>query len=369
MPSPSHEEFLSRGGFGSLNGIRCLSITAVIWHHTVSGVDWLPITRRGFLGVDMFFVLSGFLIVTLLLRERDRTGQISLKKFYARRALRIFPVYYGLLAVMSVLFGVVSPQGKTAGPFFAELAYYVSYTANWVVLHSMFAIAWSLAAEEQFYLIWPPIERFARRIAVPLLLIVIFLNQLVNFGYLDSVLEGRMGLARAEIPMLQATFTPISLGVLLAHVLHSRAGFERVGWLLSRRWMSPLALALVIALSDTAAVDIAGWTRLSIQVAMAVFLASCVVCENHVLNPMLTLWPVARVGIISYGVYLYHPLARHAAEALVSPTLSRLPLALFVACFLVSVVVADLSYRYYESWFLQMKERFHVRKESCSAAA
>src|SRR5262245_42024739 len=101
-----YDEFRSRKTFASLDGIRCLSIVAVIWHHSVVGVPWLPGTERGFLGVDMFFVLSGFLIVTLLLRERDKTGAISMREFYARRALRIFPPYYALLAVLTVYFAL-----------------------------------------------------------------------------------------------------------------------------------------------------------------------------------------------------------------------------------------------------------------------
>src|SRR5688500_8977594 len=109
-PAVSHDAFLRTRHFGSLDGVRCFSILAVVWHHTDHswvGAAW---AGRGFLGVDMFFVLSGFLIVTLILREKDRTGTISLKDFYVRRTLRIFPIYYGLLLVLAALYGISKPD-------------------------------------------------------------------------------------------------------------------------------------------------------------------------------------------------------------------------------------------------------------------
>ena len=76
-PISAHTAYLNRRYFGSLDGIRGLAILVVVWHHTAPRFSWLPMSGRGFLGVDMFFVMSAFLIVTLLLRERDRTNQQS----------------------------------------------------------------------------------------------------------------------------------------------------------------------------------------------------------------------------------------------------------------------------------------------------
>jgi peptidoglycan/LPS O-acetylase OafA/YrhL len=367
MPPSSYEEFRSRRSFGSLDGIRCLSIVAVVWHHTVSGLDWLPATKRGFLGVDMFFVLSGFLIVTLLLRERARTGAISLPKFYARRALRIFPAYYGLLAAIALVFGSFKQSSSLAGPFFAELPYYLTYTANWVELHTMLAIAWSLAAEEQFYLVWPPIEKLAGRIAIPLLLVIIAVNQAVNFRLLDAWILSRTGLDAAGLPMLQATFTPICLGVLLAHVLHSRRGFGVASRAFSSAWASPLCLAVVLVLADLRSPDISGWQRLLIQLSMTAFLCSCVAREDHALRRALIFAPVARIGVISYGVYLFHPIARHAADLVLQKASLDLPLLLFATCLSFTIVAAEISYRYYEAPFLRMKDWLHARNGSGSA--
>src|SRR5437870_3157565 len=89
-------EFRQTRYFGALDGLRCLSIVAVVAFHTLRGTS-SPIVLRGNLGVDLFFLISGFLITTLLIRERSQYGAISLKKFYIRRTLRIFPLYYAVL--------------------------------------------------------------------------------------------------------------------------------------------------------------------------------------------------------------------------------------------------------------------------------
>lgn len=368
MPPASHAEFLSRRTFGSLDGIRCLSIVAVVWHHTVIGVPWLPATQRGFLGVDMFFAVSGFLIVTLLLRERERTGGISLVQFHVRRALRIFPAYYAVLLAVTVALGVFRPDGALAGPFFRELPYYLTYTANWVELHTLLAIAWSLAAEEQFYLAWPPVEKWLRKLAVPVLLAVIALNQAVNFHLLDAQIESLTGMRVSQLPMLQSTFTPICLGVGLAHWLHSPAGFAQASRLLGARLAAPVTLAALVALCMIPNPDIAGWHRLAIQLAMAAFLCACVVRDDHGLRAALELPAVARIGVVSYGVYLFHPFGRHAAEAALHAASLEVPLALFAACLALTVAAAEISYRWYETPFLRLKDWLQSRAVQRRAA-
>src|SRR5271156_417245 len=98
-----YADFRNESRFGSLDGLRCLSILAVIWHHAGGWRSSTGILSHGFWGVDVFFAISGFLITTLLLRERDRYQSISLKLFYLRRSLRIFPLYYGVLLIYAAL--------------------------------------------------------------------------------------------------------------------------------------------------------------------------------------------------------------------------------------------------------------------------
>lgn len=146
------------GRIASLDGLRALAVLSVLLAHQAR---YLPGTQplasiAGPLGVQIFFVISGFLITTLLLRERALTGAISVPRFYARRALRILPVFYGFVLVVVALqmsHGISLPPGN--------LWYVLTYTANYAPAGCWWTgHLWSLAVEEQFYLIWPLMLRF-----------------------------------------------------------------------------------------------------------------------------------------------------------------------------------------------------------------
>ena len=150
----------------SLDGLRAVSVMAVVLYH--AGVSWMP---GGFLGVEVFFVVSGFLITALLIDERHHSGAISLRQFWIRRARRLLPALYLLLAVVSVASMLVyrDAAGRMGGDVLAALF----YVSNWWQIYlseSYFAQAgrppllqhlWSLAIEEQFYLVFPPLFALA----------------------------------------------------------------------------------------------------------------------------------------------------------------------------------------------------------------
>lgn len=355
-----YDRYRATRQFGSLDGLRCAAILAVIWHHTVpEGHGPFPAEGRGFLGVDLFFVLSGFLIVTLLLRERDSTGSISLKKFYARRTLRIFPLYYGLLAGLTLVMLVAKPGTETSRQFFAALPSYLTYTSNWTTVHAVnLGITWSLAAEEQFYLIWPAVEKILRRGWLWFALAgVLVLNQAVNFRLMDAWLEKTLGLRYDDLSMLQVTFTPILLGVTMAHVLHHRRAFDAVNSVLGR-WGSSLVLFLGLIVLCNLPGDLGGWPRLLIQLTMMALLAACVVREDHALRRVLTFPWVVRIGVISYGMYLFHLWARQVAVIVIGRSSAAFPGDLFLLTLLLTVLVSEASFRFYEQPFLKLKKRF-----------
>ncbi len=357
-PAPEgHAAFRGTRVFGSLDGIRALSILAVVWHHAHGGVEHIALSTRGYLGVDMFFVLSGFLIVTLLLRERDKSGTISFGKFYARRSLRIFPLYYALLALLAVAL-LVKRQSSMAGPFFDDLPYLLTYTSNWVESASILAIAWSLATEEQFYLVWPPIEKFLRGAITPILVAALAFNQAINFGLLDGFLESVLGLDRTHLEILQATFTPILLGVALAHLLHSGAGFALVRRLTGFTGAPVVYLAATLACANWASDDISGLPRLLIQLSMTGLLAASVVKEHHMLRGLLSFRPLVRIGVVSYGMYLLHMFCLHGARVAEGKLAPDTPLLRFALCTLITWGVAEVSFRFFEGPVLRFKERF-----------
>ncbi len=162
----AHKRFRETPVFGSLDGLRCLSILAVIWHHTGGHSFDITLSGQGRHGVTLFFAISGFLITTLLLREQDKLGYFSLRKFYARRSLRIFPLYYSVL-LLYIVGVLITDQGEDyERQFWSNLPAFATYTTNWfVALDSdrvIFYFAWSLATEEQFYLTWPWIQKYLR---------------------------------------------------------------------------------------------------------------------------------------------------------------------------------------------------------------
>src|SRR6266480_5536075 len=143
-----------------LDGLRALAIIGVLLYH--AGVGWMP---GGLLGVDLFFVVSGFLITSLLIAELQNAGRIALGAFYRRRALRLLPALAAVLFVTVVMIGTFWPQ--EVARFRGDLVASFGYVTNWwfIVRHESYFIAsgrpspfqhlWSLALEEQFYLVWP----------------------------------------------------------------------------------------------------------------------------------------------------------------------------------------------------------------------
>ncbi len=156
------EEVPGRRGLGhvpELDGIRGIAILLVIAHHThfvlAPSAGWLP--KGGFLGVDVFFVLSGFLITSLLLGEHAVSGRLRLWRFYGRRALRLLPALFTLLGVYLVYAYVTDYPGGPVRSGVLSIAFYYS---NWRVAYTLRGAPglgglWSLAVEEQFYLVWP----------------------------------------------------------------------------------------------------------------------------------------------------------------------------------------------------------------------
>jgi peptidoglycan/LPS O-acetylase OafA/YrhL len=344
-----YASYLSTRAFGSLDGLRAAAILAVVWHHTPhETTGQATLLERCFLGVDLFFVISGFLIVTLLLRERRRTGDISLRGFYARRFLRIFPAYYATLALVAVLAFV--GHGSEAAALRHDLPYALFYVSNLVSMTSMLTITWSLSTEEQFYLIIPALKKYLRGYVPALLIFLYVLLALPTFGFFPSW----------NLPVFfrQTTFGPILLGVLLAHVLDDPRGFAWF-WRLLHHGLSPLlAAALLLLVASYPAEDISGWLRMAIHFSMVLLVASCVVRERHVLRPVLSFWPIRRIGIVSYGIYLFHKLVRHIVDKGLGHWGVSSSVVFFLALALASWAVAELSYRYFESRFLALKSRF-----------
>lgn len=359
----AHRSFLGEKFFTSLDGLRGLSIIPVVWHH--AGGHQPGLLGQGHQGVQLFFAISGFLITTLLLREQERAGVISLRNFYVRRTLRIFPAYYATLFLYVALVTVME-RGSPAGlQFWMNLRYYLTYTSNWFVdLASgprvIFYFAWSLATEEQFYLMWPSVVRFARRWWQPVVVMVALLaaSEWARFGVPPGTMMTSQPL---QIRMLASIASPICLGCLLAYLLNSPSGFRAALRVAGARWSAPLATALLLA---SIAVEVV--PPLVISLAMVYLVATVVVRPDHGMRIAFDNRALMYVGKISYGIYLYHLLAINAARRF-GP--SREPVIVFLLALPIAIGIATASYRWFELPFQRLKRRFEVRPVPAGSAA
>lgn len=346
--------------FGSLNGLRCLSILLVLWHHRPqlfdAAVELPQILHRGFAGVDFFFVLSGFLITTLLLREEESHGEFSIIGFYRRRALRIMPLYF--LVVILCAFWWIGVRGQDE--WWPLLPYYFLFLANF--LNSdipLLAPTWSLSVEEQYYLLWPTVLLFLPwvRWRASLLVALISVAVMSDQGILPTF-EPFPPTDEATFIMPMGSYAAILIGSLAAIVLHHPTGFAISSVVFSSR-VAPLFLFGLLLVSWQVLPEIlSGWPNLVMHGLMAAIVMSLVVREDHLAAPVLTWRPIARVGEISYGVYLWHlvglDLGYRFSRALgIEGNFigwGALPIYL-----LLSYLIAEISYRYFETYFLRLK--------------
>jgi peptidoglycan/LPS O-acetylase OafA/YrhL len=348
-----HALYMRASRFESLDGLRFLSIVPVVWHHsTPRPLD--GVLGRGPLGVDLFFAISGFLITTLMLRERRDAGAVSVSRFYARRCLRIFPLYYAVLGLYALRAWLLLPDGAQRTHFLHSLPFFATYTSNWFVDFSVthpviFAFGWSLAAEEQFYLLWPWVLRLTRGwgapVAVALLLLAI--DQSVERGlFVDALPPG--GLLRR---MAVSIATPICMGALLAHALHHPRAFAAAFAFLGGRASSVILLALLALL-----VCADGAPLVAAQLAMTLLVGACCVRPDHALRALTDAAPVRWIGSVSYGVYMLHVAAITAAKRVLPAAWSGAGFV-FALGFGVALLLAAASHRWFEARFLRLRDR------------
>lgn len=344
-----HAAFVQTKSFQSLDGLRALAILAVLWHHHADhALPGLAFTARGFLGVDLFFIISGFLITTLLLREKSQTGTISLRGFYLRRFLRILPPYYLMLLVVAAT-AFLKPGATGLDAVRHDLPYAVFFLSNLVPMQSLLAITWSLSVEEQFYLLAPTLEKRARRILPYLFPVAYVMVSLPLFAPFDA----------AALPSFfkETTFGPILLGVMLAHALDAPGSFGLLRRLAGWRPAPMIFAVLAVVAASSPVENFTGWSRLLAHWALLALVASCVVREDNLLAPLLRSWPLRRIGVVSYGIYLYHLLTMHFVVKALDAAGVPLGHSVFVANTFASWAVAEISYRLFEVRFLELKAR------------
>ncbi|MFI6760327.1 acyltransferase family protein [Micromonospora sp. NPDC050417] len=338
-----------RAGYrGDIEGLRALAVVLVLLSH--AGLDFLP---GGFVGVDVFFVISGFLITGLLVAELERTGKISITGFYARRAKRLLPaagLVLGTTLVLTLFFLPKTRWAETGWDVVASGA----YVMNWRLAEqavdylavgdapSILQHYWSLAVEEQFYLVWPLLlivaawAGWARR---RWLLAALALIAVPSFAW--SVYLTESDPARSYF-VTTTRMWELALGGGLALLSHRLARLPRpVAALLG--WVG-LGAVVVAALRITPSMAFPGYLALLPTVGAAAVIAAGV-AGRFGPELLLGLRPVRAVGALSYSLYLWHWPLLVAAEA----RFGELSVPAGLAVVGLSVVPAVLTYHYLEN--------------------
>jgi peptidoglycan/LPS O-acetylase OafA/YrhL len=352
-----HSEYLATRHFGALDGLRCLSIVPVVWHHSTPRP--LPgFFGKGPAGVDLFFCISGFLITTLLLREKSRTNEIALGGFYARRALRILPLYYAVLLSYVAFAALLPASVPQRAHFFHTLPYYASFTANWfadfgVSYPILFSFAWSLCIEEQFYAFWPWLVRsLSKRGALLAMLALLACDAAAERGFLGAILPT----SSLALRFVTSFAAPIGLGAILALALDTRRSFAPLARVLGHSWSAPLALALVIALLVWPSAPLFGF-----QLALTALVGACVIRDRNGLARLLQARGVSYIGRVSYGVYLLNLTAIGLVRR-AFPDHTESSVFVFALSFPIALGLAALSHRYLEAPFLRQSARFRDQR-------
>ena len=317
--------------------------------------DPIRLLKSGFLGVDFFFVLSGFLITTLLLREEERNGVFSLKGFYWRRFLRIVPVYFLVVTALGIYY--VALKGETE--YLKILPFYYLFLSNFLASEiPMLGPTWSLSVEEQYYMVWPLLLLLTpRRFIMPVLIGLIALNVVAVTGGLRIIGIKPIEIDPLVISMFTATYAPILIGTVLAILLHKKAGFDGLRRILGFKWATPVSFVALLVLVNFRPPDVTGLPNLLIHLTMAACLASIVIREDHALRSVFTFRPIVRIGEISYGIYLYHLIGLHIATIGLSKIGLQEGWYIFVTYGLITVAISEVSFRYYETPFLNLRHR------------
>jgi len=331
----------------SLDGLRALSISFVLLAHATASLPALHgASALSAFGVRVFFVISGYLITSLLIKEEQKTGTISLRHFYLRRTLRIFPPFY--------LFVVVVTLGAAVGWFSVErldVLAALTYTTNyhqergWDLGH-----AWSLAVEEQFYLLWPFLVKYlgsakASRVAIA----TVVAAPLLRIGLLMFAPSFRDGIGYTFPTVADA----IATGCLLACYAPRLAAMPRVVAFLQRPafWWIPV-IALAAKFGPSAKLDCLLWQSVS-NFGIALLIWRVVNLPGDWAGRLLNARPVVFVGVLSYSLYLWQQpfLSPHSTLAV-----ARFPLNLAIA-----FTLALASYHLIERPALRLRARLERR--------
>lgn len=354
--------------FKGLNTLRFYAAVSVVIHHIMYnprvwyGLPDLPDTvGRFFLNgtdaVHLFFVLSGFLITYLMLVERERTGTVSVKKFYVRRILRIWPLYYALILVSALVLPIILTNFKNpmATPLLAVLLLIFQGNIAFILYYPFPPLEhlWSIAIEEQFYLVIPHVGKSGAN------LVKVFIAVIAFWWFLMAFTAWRDPNDFFTILIAYMRYDCIAVGGLFACAYYFKAALLKWIYHPVIGGLSILVTVIVAAVvPETLGIPYTVFTA----VMFGILILNIATNENFILK-LYHPW-LEEAGNWSYGIYMLHPLMlliflNFAHERMHEPFYQ---FAIYPIIVLGTIGLSWLSYRFFESPFLRLKDTFKVAR-------
>jgi len=337
-----------------LNGIRSIAALIVLFGHIDQmlpgfGISTFNIPFAPRYGVTLFFVLSGFLITFLLLKEKESYSKIQITKFYIRRILRIWPLYFLAILVSVIMLACL----KTSFPIRAlNYILYVFFLPN-VAFAMKLTVKpieplWSVGVEEQFYLIWPLLMHFSKK------------PQYSIFATVFVYLTAKAGLFILGHGYWLITLTRIdcmAIGGLAAWLVINK--LESISGFIFSKGIQLLSWAAVLSILIYPIYYPDFLIHECYSVAFAFVLINISFNTNSIIRLQNRFWDY--IGKLSYGIYIIHMPVIFLGQQLLNNKLRnsvQSGISIFLSCSILTLVLSDLSYRFFEKKFLILKEKY-----------
>ena len=365
--------------FKYLKGLNTLRFFAaffvIISHGNISliklgiyGTGNWPFLNRGEDAVNFFFTLSGFLITYLLLLEIKKTGTISIKQFYLRRVFRIWPLYFLVVAIGFFIFTILYKRVMHGSSYFTfntfqGLLCFLFFLPNYMAVNYQVGLLyplWSIGVEEQFYLFWAPLVKlFRKNIIVFLILFAVISTIFYSLIYNQHIVFSE----KIQKFLLTQKFFEMAIGSLFAYIIYKKYDWYNTSVFSSK----PIQLIILVIILWHYTIGFSFSGSLLFKIACSIlygFLILNVSVITHKLldldNPLLNY-----LGVISYGLYMYHMIVDYILRTTVSKIGYMLPSKLLIPLYYVvllcgTIALAGFSYKYFESYFLRIKKKMRT---------
>lgn len=368
--------------FHGLNGLRFFAAYLVVIHHSehillknsIQNLKAYSIFNNGGLAVNFFFVLSGFLITYLLLKEIKLTSNIAVKKFYVRRILRIWPLYYLLVFFGTILIPLfldtINNPYQMPYEFKDVILYYVFFApfmVNIIYGHHLIEPLWSIGVEEIFYLMWAPLFKFLKQHILLIISSVILIRILILASY--PMLDLSDSIIRI-IKMLK--FESMAIGGLSAYIIFHRKKpiYQSVIFKKSTQVIMISFIALKLFANQYLTQNFTFFNHLYytpivsdllMTISFSWLIVNTSINKNAIIKFNHKI--LNSLGEISYGIYMYHMLIIFSIILVFKDTLKSLSfiqstILFHSLIFIGTIIISYLSKKYFEDYFLSMKNKF-----------